>query len=150
MERTRMTGRLRAAAVVAGALALGMAAMMAGPLAAQSGAGTSPAGLWQTEAGEQGGFLHVRLARCGAEYCGTIERAFDRPGAENRGYAHLGKPIIWGMEPRGAGNWRGGRVWAPDQDRTYNARMEMQGPNALSVSGCVLGICRAQVWQRLR
>lgn len=131
----------RIAPIAAFVLAVAMGAP--GPAQAQS-----PAGLWQTEAGEAGGFLHVRIARCGAEYCGTIERAFTGPGAENRGYEHLGKPILWNMSPHGQGGWRGGRVWAPDQDRTYNARMEFQG-GGLAVSGCVLGICRSQMWRRL-
>lgn len=107
------------------------------------------AGVWQTEAGESGGYLHVNIAPCGASVCGTILNAFDARGAVAADYAHIGKPIIWDMRPRGAGSYRGGKIWAPDSDKTYNSRMSLSG-NALQVEGCVIGICRGQTWTRVR
>jgi uncharacterized protein (DUF2147 family) len=48
------------------------------------------------------------------------------------------------------GRWTGGTVWAPDDDRTYRARMRREG-SGLVVEGCVLGgaICRGQTWTPL-
>ena len=106
------------------------------------------AGTWQTEAGGTGGHLHVTIAPCGAALCGTIARAVDASGREVADYAHAGKRMLWDMAPDGAGGYRGGRIWAPDRDRTYNSRMTLEG-DRLTVEGCVLGFCRGQVWRRV-
>jgi uncharacterized protein (DUF2147 family) len=105
-------------------------------------------GLWRTEPGDTGGHLLVRIQPCGAEICGVIERAVRADGTvltTPDGYEHIGKAIIWDMQPQGGGAYRGGKIWAPDRDRTYNARMRLDG-DRLEVEGCVLGICRDQTW----
>ena len=109
-------------------------------------------GLWQTEPGDSGGVLHVAIAPCGAEVCGTIQSAFAADGTRSADYPHLGKPIIWDMAADGAGQWKGGSIWAPDRDKVYGARMEFESADRLKVSGCVAGglICRGQVWLRVR
>lgn len=104
-------------------------------------------GIWQTEAGETGGFLHVSIAPCGDKVCGSINRAFDKDLQVISDYPHAGKPIIWDMSSSGDGSWSGGKIWAPDTDKTYKSKMEMVGDN-LKVSGCVLVICRSQVWRK--
>jgi uncharacterized protein (DUF2147 family) len=40
------------------------------------------------------------------------------------------------------------RIWDPRNDRTFNSRMETRG-DTLVVSGCVMGICQRQQWQRV-
>ena len=49
------------------------------------------------------------------------------------------------MKIRGNGRYRGGKIWAPDRDKTYKSKMLLDG-DVLSVSGCVLVICRDQTW----
>lgn len=116
------------------ALSLGTAAHAADPAE----------GTWRSQPGETGGYIHVQIAGCGSNLCGTITEVV---GNDNTSI--VGRPIIWDMEVRGDGRYRGGRIWAPDQDKTYNAKMTLQGANSLKVEGCVAVFCRAQTWTRL-
>lgn len=106
-------------------------------------------GLWQTERGEDGGYLHVAIAPCGSAVCGTIKGAFDDAGTAAAGYEHMGKNIIWDMGAKGEGAFAGGRIWAPDSGKTYRSKMQVSG-DALKVSGCVGPICRSQTWTRVQ
>ncbi|PCJ76981.1 MAG: imidazoleglycerol-phosphate dehydratase [Rhodobacteraceae bacterium] len=105
-------------------------------------------GVFQTEPGDEGGVLHVGMAPCAddaALTCGTILRAYKADGTANTEYEHLGKPIVWAMSDGGNGKWGGGKIWAPDRDKTYASKMSMNG-NMLQVKGCVAFICRTQNW----
>ena len=105
-------------------------------------------GLWRTAPGDTGGHLEVEIAPCGGGFCGTIRRAVDKAGREVADYDHLGRQMIFEMRADGGGAYSGGKIWAPDRDKTYNARMRL-GEAGLSVSGCVLGICRdGGTWTR--
>ncbi|WP_299621467.1 DUF2147 domain-containing protein [uncultured Tateyamaria sp.] len=101
------------------------------------------AGTWKTEAGDTGAFLHVDIAPCGAEICGVISKVVGSDDTSSQG-----KRIIWDMKVKGDGSYSGGRIWAPDVDKTYRSKMSLNG-NALKVSGCVGPICRGQTWTRL-
>lgn len=107
------------------------------------------AGTWRTESNDQGQFLHVQVSECGAKICGVISGAYDRNGTSNAGYEHLGTRMIWDMAASGGGQYKGGRIWAPDSGKTYRSKMALSG-NALKVSGCVGPICRGQTWTRVR
>ena len=105
-------------------------------------------GVFQTEPGDTGGFLHVAMAPCAdnAELtCGTILRAYAADRTQDNEYEHLGKPIVWAMEGLSNGKWGGGKIWAPDRDKTYASKMSLNG-NILQVKGCVAFICRNQDW----
>ena len=115
------------------------------PSLANAGALT---GVFQTEPGDEGGVLHVGMAPCAVDAaltCGTILRAYSADGSANTGYEHLGKPIVWAMEDKGNGKWGGGKIWAPDRNKTYASKMSLNG-NILQVKGCVAFICRNQNW----
>ena len=104
-------------------------------------------GVWQTEKTEDGRYLHVDVQPCAndaASVCGTIVGAFG--GASE---ANVGKAVIWDMVPDGPNAWDDGKVWKADEDKIYNAKMELKG-QVLQVSGCVLGgmICKSQDWAR--
>lgn len=107
------------------------------------------AGIWQTAPGESGGYLHVSIAPCGEQLCGTILRAYGPDGTQVADYEHQGKPIIWNMGRDGDGRYSGGTIWAPDTDKTYRSKMQLKGAQ-LAVSGCVGPFCRSQDWQRLK
>ncbi|KIT16845.1 DUF2147 domain-containing protein [Jannaschia aquimarina] len=100
-------------------------------------------GLWRSEPGETGGYVHVRIAGCGGKVCGTITEV-----KGNSNTSIVGRQIIWDMQARGNGQYRGGKIWAPDQDKTYNSKMTMNG-NSLKVEGCVTVFCRGQTWTRI-
>ena len=97
-------------------------------------------GTWKTAADDNGNYGHIAVTNCGGKICGTLVKSFDSSGAA-LDTANTGRKIIWDMEAKGGGEYRGGKVYAPDRDKTYNSRMQLNG-NTLSVSGCVLGVCR--------
>ncbi|WP_439559946.1 DUF2147 domain-containing protein [Roseinatronobacter sp.] len=123
--------------------AAGFVALLATP------ALTDPAhGLWKTAPDDNGNFGHVQIQTCSnGKICGGLVAAFDG-NAQQIDSPNIGRAIVWDMEPQGDGNYRNGRVYAPDRDRTYNSRMELRA-NQLGVSGCVLGICRESLWTRV-
>lgn len=102
------------------------------------------AGNWRSEPGETGGYIHVRIAPCGSGICGVIT---DVIGNDNTSI--VGRTIISNMQADGNGRYSGGRIWAPDNDKTYNSKMTLQGSNQLKVEGCVAVFCRSQTWTRL-
>lgn len=125
--------------------------ILAGALALVAGAAAAsdPAeGLWKTEPGDTGGYLHVQIASCGDALCGTIAKAFDGNGAAQGSYEHLGKQMLWDMKAKNNGAYGGGKIWAPDADKTYRSKMKLSG-NSLKVEGCVAVICRGQTWSRI-
>lgn len=101
------------------------------------------AGTWKTETSDSGAYLHVEIASCGSNVCGTITKVVNSDDDSS-----LGKPIIWDMQAKGDGRYSGGKIWAPDVDKTYRSKMSLNG-NALKVSGCVGPICRGQTWTRI-
>lgn len=120
--------------------AAGLAAGLATAVAAEPAAGT-----WKTQTGETGGYLHVTIAPCGNKICGTIAKVVN-----NDNQSIVGRQIIWDMTADGAGQYSGGKVWAPDTDKTYKSKMELNG-DTLTVKGCVLAgaVCRGQDWTRI-
>ncbi len=120
--------------------ALGIA--LAGPVFADPVLGT-----YQTQPGDSGNYAHVEIYECDANICGVIRKAFDGSGSPIKSDT-VGKRMIWGMKPQGAGKYAKGKIWAPDRDKTYSSKMELSG-SSLKVSGCVIGICRAQTWRKV-
>ncbi|PWR03339.1 DUF2147 domain-containing protein [Meridianimarinicoccus roseus] len=104
-------------------------------------------GVWQTQPGDDGAFGHVRIAPCGGAICGTLVRAYGGDG-KPRETETLGRRIVWDMAAEGGGAYGGGKIWAPDRDKTYASKMMLDG-DRLKVSGCVIGICRTQTWARV-
>jgi uncharacterized protein (DUF2147 family) len=101
----------------------------------------------------------VRLTPCaddkaGLKLCGAIVWAWDDPpnGATDK-RPLMGQRIIWGMladngQPGGALVRYAGNIYNPEDGQTYKATMRLKSANTLLVEGCVLFICREQVWRR--
>ena len=106
-------------------------------------------GLWKTQPGDTGGYLHVAIAACGEAICGVIRKAVDSAGEVDSEYEHLNKRMLWDMKADGDGEYSGGKIWAPDREKTYNSKMQLSG-SQLVVKGCVFGVCRGQTWSRLQ
>jgi len=112
-------------------------------------AGDSSNGIWRTEANEEtGSWLHVKVFDCDGLICGDIENLFSSDGEIVEDYEHKGKPIIWGMQIKGDGTYKKGKIWNPANDKTYSSKMVLKG-ETLDVSGCVWGLCQAQTWKRI-
>jgi uncharacterized protein (DUF2147 family) len=126
--------------IAVAALLMGTSAALADPAA----------GLWRTEPGDTGGYLHVSVVPCGADICGVIKKAIDKNGQTVANYEHINKTMLWGMKAQGNGAYAGGQIWAADRDKTYKSKMQLQGSNQMVVEGCIIGICRGQTWTRLQ
>ena len=95
-----------------------------------------------------------------ATLCGTIrwlwdavdERGRPRLDAQNaeaslRSRPLIGLSVLSGLAPAAGGGWTG-RIYNPEDGQTYNATVRRTGPDALLVEGCVLIVCRKQVWRK--
>lgn len=103
-------------------------------------------GMWRTARDDNGNSGIIQVAPCGDALCGTLVQSFDADGNELV-TDNIGRQIISQTKARGDGAYRG-KVWSPDRDKTYNSRLQLTG-DTLSVSGCVLGICRdGGTWTR--
>lgn len=103
-------------------------------------------GMWQTAPDDNGNRGLIRVEQCGTALCGTLVQAFG-PDGNSVDSPNVGRQIISETRPDGQGGYRG-KVYSPDRDKTYNSRLTLAG-DTLSVSGCVLGICRdGGTWRR--
>ena len=109
-------------------------------------------GLWRTQTNDESSNIHVDIRRCDSnKFCGVIIEAFRKGDEKIENYENAGKRIIWAMKVQGGGKWAGGRIWAPDTNKTYRSKMTLQADGAeLKVSGCIAGglICRSQKWTK--
>ena len=107
-------------------------------------------GTWQTTQDDNGNYGHIQVGPCSgnaSQFCGQLVQSFDSSGNAISS-DNTGRMIITEAVPQGGGEYRG-KIYAPDRDRTYNSRLRLNG-NSLSVSGCVLGVCRdGGTWTRL-
>lgn len=104
----------------------------------------------------------VEIAPCGdaATLCGTIRWLWD--AVDDRGRPRLdtqnadtslrarplvGLAILSGLKADPAGGWQG-RIYNPEDGQTYRATMKRRGADALVIEGCVLIVCRQQVWRK--
>lgn len=109
-----------------------------------------PAGLWLTETGSS----RVRIAPCGSGFCGTIVSAPGKgldaknPDPALRNRSVVGVQILDARHPDGSGY--SGSLYNPNDGKTYSGSLRLTGPNALEVSGCVMGVfCKRQTWTRV-
>lgn len=126
-----------------------MVLALATPAWAQTNADMS--GLWATS--EPG--ATVRIARCGRGFCGSLASVGEGTVDVNNPNPALRNRRLVGLQVFAAGapipNGQDGTLYNPKDGKTYSGRLVMKGPNAIEVSGCVLGIlCRSQNWSRLR
>lgn len=104
-------------------------------------------GMYKTQPGDDGHYGHVQLVACGDNICGVIRKAFDSSNKEIT-TENIGKRMIWDMQALGGGKYGKGKIWAPDRNKTYNSKMELNN-RTLKVSGCVAVVCRAQTWTKI-
>lgn len=109
-------------------------------------------GVWQTAPGDGGGYLQIQMYDCSGLVCGKIVKAYDADGKDVSDYQHLGKKMITGMQSSDGASFKGGKIWNPENDKTYVSTMQLSG-NTLAVKGCVAGglICKnAGNWSRVK
>lgn len=119
----------------------------------------NPQGTWLTE----GGKSHVKIELCGDKLCGAIvwlkEPDNDDGSAKldinNKDQSLRSRPIM-GLDlladfsAKSEGKWEGGRIYNPEDGKTYKSKLEVADPDTLKVSGCVFIFCKTQTWTRVR
>lgn len=109
-----------------------------------------------------GGRTVVRIGPCAgapARLCGIIVTAPngkdgrplldpENPDPSLRIRPLVGLPLIFGFRSTGDGRWTGGKIYNPDDGKTYEAKLEPGPGGTLKVSGCVLFFCKAETWRR--
>lgn len=96
----------------------------------------------------------VRIAKCGAYFCGTIESASTKSIAEaRRGGVQplIGWQVLSGLRPDGRGNYKG-KAFDPRHGLGGIATVRLSSYDALTFRGCaVVGLmCKEQYWRRVK
>ena len=154
----------RGAMRIATRIALCALAGVAFALVALSAAAFDPKDAFLGEWGTPGMHAKVNVAHCPGEtdlICGTITWLWEpvdqsgrpktdsqNPVARMRDRPLIGMQILSGFRRKSSGELSGGSVYNPEDGRTYDATMRLQGADTLVVEGCVLFICRKQVWRK--
>jgi uncharacterized protein (DUF2147 family) len=88
----------------------------------------------------------VLIYPCGEKACGRITWAWEEqpPGIADK-KPLVDQAIFTGLE-RGE-KWVG-RIYNPEDGRSYSSNVSLIDPVTLEVNGCVMMFCRRQVWRR--
>lgn len=123
-------------ALAATALALGLSTLPA--------AAGSIVGVWQTAPDAKAQTGHVQITQCGAKLCGTVISAFDQQGRPIT-TPSVGRRILWDVGSHGQG-----RVYVPIMSNDFPVQLASTG-NSLHLKACnAIGICKTQVWTRVK
>jgi uncharacterized protein (DUF2147 family) len=118
-------------------------------------------GEWAT----QGNAAHVRIERCSAAaeaLCGVVTWLWEpidaqglpvrdkhNPDPRLRDRSIIGISLLEGFGPSVDGSPMQGRIYNPENGRTYAASLKLRRPDILEVKGCLLIVCDTQVWRRV-
>jgi uncharacterized protein (DUF2147 family) len=127
-------------------LAAGLAFGLIGGAAAPAFASDPVMGIWQTQV-DDGAYAHVKVAPCADQICGHITRTFKDSGEYKS--PNIGLKLVWDMVSSGSGKYKGGKIYQPSTEKTFNSKMALSG-DVLKVSGCVGPICKKQTWARVK
>ncbi|MEP2989796.1 MAG: DUF2147 domain-containing protein [Parasphingorhabdus sp.] len=138
---------------------LSIAAIAAVALAIPINAAQSPSlqsiyGTWQNEA--KTGW--IKISDCeNRTPCGKMTRVSLKPGVSKldihnpnsslRKRPLVGIRLLWGFQ-RDRNRWTSGKIYNPQNGKTYRATLEAIGNGKLKVRGCVGPFCRSQIWTR--
>jgi uncharacterized protein (DUF2147 family) len=91
----------------------------------------------------------VRIEPCSGGVCGRIVWAWDE-GPKNIADLRplVDRTVIEGMRSDGDNRWSGGRLYNPEDGRDYKGLLHLHAPTRLLVEGCVLFVCKEQIWRR--
>jgi uncharacterized protein (DUF2147 family) len=102
----------------------------------------------------------VEIKKCGSVTCGRIarflitppdgadQRDINNPSANLRKRKLLGLPILTQFREDGS-KWRG-RIYDPNNGKSYRSVLVRKDANTLEVSGCIGPFCQTQTWKRAR
>jgi len=121
----------------------------------------SPVGVWNT------GKANVRISDCGGKLCGQILSLHDpknpdgtdkvdanNPDPANRKRTVVGLHILTGFvkDPDEANYWTGGRIYNPEDGKTYKCTLTVRKDGTLRVRGYVgiPALGKTQIWTRVK
>ncbi len=139
---------------------LGLIAFFAAVLGMTTVASADVIGVWETV----GGKSHVQISQCnGDKFCGeiiwlkepTTEKGDPKTDINNQDEKLRERPILGinllsGLEKTGEKEWEDGSIYNPEDGNTYSSEMRLIGDDKLEVEGCVLFICKKQLWNRVK
>ncbi|MCF8468023.1 MAG: DUF2147 domain-containing protein [Sneathiella sp.] len=115
-------------------------------------------GVWSTVEGKS----HVKIEPCGDKLCGKIIwlKEPNTPEGKPKTDEHnsdealrsrpiLGLELLNGLVPEETNEWDDGEIYNPEDGKTYSSEMTLVTPDELHVKGCVLFICKTQVWTKV-
>ena len=86
----------------------------------------------------------TRVDRCGHSLCARIAWLWDGRDAT------LGKLVLSELTPDPSGGFTDGKAFNPEDGQAYSASAKLLSAHRLLITGCILFICREQVWLRVR
>lgn len=122
-----------------------LSALIAASISVSTAHASEVTGEWWTP-----GFnARVRIEPCGDAWCGQIVWAWDdQPQGIADSRPLVGQIVISGMKLASPGRWTGGRLYNPEDGRSFSGSMTLKGAKNLVLEGCVLIFCQKQVWRR--
>lgn len=118
-------------------------------LADTSPDGASLFGVWRNPKNS----VHVDIRHCGAKACGYVVWASAKAQADARKGTDkplIGMRLFENLDPGKSNIWRG-RVFVPDQNRTFSGSAQPLDGKTLRAKGCLFGsvLCKSQIWTRI-
>jgi uncharacterized protein (DUF2147 family) len=145
MPRKSFASALGAALI---GLGIGLPSVAASAIPVEPGAANQTSAVWINPRGS----VKVATSGCGNRLCGWVVWASPEAlqDAREGGVQNLvGTQLLRDFRQTGRDLWQG-RLFVPDMGRTFYSTITRLDPQALKISGCILGglICKAQVWHR--
>lgn len=141
------------------ACAAAVTALLASGGLAEAATADSIVGTWLTK----GGKSHVEIDKCGDALCGKIvwlkaeadgsgKKILDKENkdAALRSRPLLGLEMMTGFQKTGTNEWGDGKLYNPEDGKTYEPTLTLNGNGELEVKGCVLFICETHAWTRVK
>ena len=79
---------------------------------------------------------------------GSIVKDDKNPDPELAAQPLIGTSLFKEFEA-GKGKWKSGRIYNPEDGKTYRSSIKLSGHEYLEVKGCLGPICKTQYWNRL-
>ena len=116
-------------------------------------------GTWITQDGRAQVTIGPCAGAAAAARCGRISRILaptpDGPPRDSRNPNKAlrdrqvqGLTVLSGFTDRGS-DWRG-RIYSPEEGKTYRSILKLRPDGRLGVKGCVAIFCQSQTWRRAR
>lgn len=131
------------------------------PIAGSGASSLSPIGVWHKRIGT----TKFEIFRCGLAHCGKIvylsnpvdpqtgkpRTDSENPNRKKRNLPLIGVTVLRNMVPVGQNRYKG-KVYNPEDGRTYSGNLTQINSNQLKLGGCVLGglICKNEKLVRVK